>query len=79
MNRETVTTALLVVACLAMGFVFGVEVTGRLAMQMVADAPLAVDASWLETAKRLRWGAIGVFGVSAMGATYLYERANTAK
>lgn len=74
MNTETATTVALVLACVALGFVFGVEVSARLAIASANQATLPVAPEWLADAKLARNVATGAFGVLAVGATGLYAR-----
>jgi len=78
MNRQTITTAALVFACVALGFTFGVEATARVAMQQFVGQPIgAVNTEWIQQAGRLRWGGVAAFGLSAVSATALYARAES--
>lgn len=77
MNTETLTTAAVVLAAVMLGFVFGVEATGRLATAWLstetAMLPQEINgARWIEQAHTLRSAAVGVFGVCAIGATALW-------
>lgn len=79
MNHETLATVGLVVAATALGFVFGVEATGRLATvwlyQEVELLPSVItNAAWIQRAHLLRNAAVGVFGVAAVGSTAVWVR-----
>ncbi len=75
MNTDNAVTVLIVVACVALGVFFGVEITARLAMAQFVGMPKnTVQTAWIQQAKMARWASVAAFGASSLAATALYAR-----
>lgn len=74
MSTDHAVTVLLVLSCLAVGFIFGVEIVVKLALAEINAGPAPTAPAWLDTAKTARMAATAVFGLSAVGATVVYVR-----
>jgi len=70
-GTETLALYAVVLAAIALGFVFGVGVTGRLAFASLG--PVMDTPQWVTTAKRLRLAAAVAVGVFAVAGTALWE------
>lgn len=63
-------TVALVLAPLALGYLFGLETAARLATAAFHQREIygVLQMEWAGTVKQLRWVAVGVFTTSAVGA-----------
>ena len=69
-------TVALVVAPLALGYLFGLESAARLATAAFHQRDIygVLQMDWAGTVKQLRWVAVGVFATCAVGAVALDVR-----
>lgn len=81
---DTLATAGVIIAAVALGFVFGVEVTGRLATaSLITETDMLrsniVGMAWIKQTQRVRWYAVGVFGAASVASTALWVYAEESE
>lgn len=70
MNRNHLAIYAALAAALLCGFVFGIEYTGRMAIETYYGA----KPGWLATVQRVRWLAVGGFAVIGPMAAWLWQK-----